>query len=166
MEETLTPVEFTLTPLPPEPEPPSVYRTGPLVRMPLEVSVAAPADENLPPTDKVFSNAADRWKYEFPDYSRYATGSDVQFTKRRWLDPFNRNKLKGDYPVLGQRTFLTLTGKSETFADGRRLPTTSNLASNDPDAEDFFGRFGQFFLSQNISFSADLVHGEIGRAHV
>ncbi len=160
MEETLIPMEFVLSSLRPEPDPPSVYRNGPLVRMPLEVSVAPPVDVDIPPADIVFSSAANRWAYEFPEYSRYSTGTDVPITKGRRFDPFNRNKLKGDYPVLGQKTFLTLTGKSETFADGRRLPTTSNLASSDPDAEEFFGRFGQFFLSQNISFSADLVHGD------
>ncbi len=159
MEETLVPLDFPLTPLPPGQEP-DTSRTSPLVRMPLEVSVAAPVDPAIPPADKVFSNASDRWAYEFPEYSRYGTGMDVVYTKSRWFDPFNRNKLKGDYPVLGQRTFLTLTGKSETFADGRRLPTTSNQGSADPDAEEFFGRFGQFFLSQNISFSADLIHGD------
>jgi len=168
LEENLIPIEAPEPPSLPAQQLPSVYRTEPLVRMPLEISLAAPTEENIPPADKVFSNASNRWAYEFPDYRRYApptlnvesTGGDVQFTKGHWYDPFNQNKLKGDYPILGQRTFLTLTGKSETIIDGRRLPTTSNLAASDPDAEEFFGRFGQLFLTQNISFSADLVHGD------
>ncbi len=168
MEEVLIPLDSQDLPPLPDPELPSVYRNTPIVRTPLEISVAAPAEENLPPADKVFSNASNRWAYEFPEYRRYAPptlnvetkGGDVQITKGHWYDPFNRNKYKGDYPVLGQRTFLTLTGKSETFADGRRLPTTSNQSTNDPDSEEFFGRFGQYFMTQNISFSADLVHGD------
>jgi hypothetical protein len=84
----------------------------------------------------------------------------VQFTPGHWYDPFNRNTLKGDYSILGQRTFLNLLLASDTFVDGRRLPTTSNLGSADPDADPFFGRFGQFFLAQNFSLSADLFHGD------
>jgi hypothetical protein len=160
MEEALIPLEVPDAASLPPVELPSVYRNYPLVQTPTNVPVAAPMQEDLAPADKVFLNASNRWAYEFPDYRRYPTGGDVPYTKGRWYDPFHRNKLKGDYPVLGQQTFLTLTGKSDTFADGRRLPTTSNLAASDPDAEEFFGRFGQFFMTQNISFSADLVHGD------
>ncbi len=168
MEETLFPLDVPETPSLPVTELPSVYRNYPLIQTPTHVSVAAPLDENLAPPAQVFKDASNRWAYDFPEYRRYApptlnvetTGGDVQFTKGHWYDPFNRNKLKGDYPIFGQQTFFTLTGKSETFMDGRRLPTTSNLASADPGAEEFFGRYGQLFLTENINFSADLVHGD------
>ncbi len=154
------------------PEPVSVYRNGPLVQTPPDVAVVAPVDVNLPPADKVFSGAANRWAYEFPDYRRYApptlnvetTGGDVQITRGHWYDPFNQNRLKGDYPVwpraFGQQMFLNLTAKSETLQIGRRLPVPSGLASEDPDSANFFGRGGQYFLTQNFSFSADLFHGD------
>jgi hypothetical protein len=172
LEETLTEIPAAEPTPTPAPEPPSVYRNYPLVRLNTESSAVQPIQEDLPPADKVFTPMPNRWKYDFPDYRRYApptlnvetSGGDVQLTRGKWYDPFNTNTLKGDRPiwarVLGQQTFLNLTARSDTFFDARRLPTTSNLASVDPDAEDFFGRFGQFFMTENISLSADLIHGD------
>ena len=167
LDETL---EAVATPEPasiPPVELPSVYRTYPLAQTPTVVTIGPPTREEVPPAELVFTSLPNRWNYEFPDYRRYApptlnmdTGGDMQFTRGRWYDPFNRNKLKGDYPIFGKQNFLTLTGRSDTFVEGRRLPTTSNLASDDPDAEEFFGRFGQFVMSQTISLSADFVHGD------
>ena len=34
----------------------------------------------------------------------------------------NQNKLKGDYPVFGKRTFFNFTGVSDTLLEGRNLP--------------------------------------------
>ena len=149
--------------IPPAPDLPSVYRNNQLPRTPAPGVALAPGPAILPPAGEVFAPAPDRWKYEYPEYRRYgppgSKGGDVQITKGHWYDPFNRNKLKGDYPVIGQRTFLNLLMASDTFADGRRLPTTSNLGSVEPDAEQFFGRFGQYFMAQNISLSAELFRG-------
>ncbi len=150
--------------IPPAPEPPSVYRNYPLAQTPPAGVTVAPVPVILPPASEVFKPVPNRWKYEFWEYRRYgppgSKGGDVQFTPGHWYDPFNRNTLKGDYSILGQRTFLNLLLASDTFVDGRRLPTTSNLGSADPDADPFFGRFGQFFLAQNFSLSADLFHGD------
>lgn len=168
VDETLVPEAGQEKPSLPEPELPSFYRNYPLIQTPSGISVGPIPSEDLAPADRVFTPIPSRWNYDFPEYRRYSsptlnvenTGGDVQFTRGHWYDPFNRNKYKGDYPILGKQTFLTLTGRSDTFTTGRKLPTTSNLASSDPDAEDFYGRFGQFFLSQTFSFSADLVHGD------
>ncbi len=168
LEETLLPIPAPEKPSILAPELPSVYRNYPLVQTPIGVSIAPPIQEDLAPADKVFTPIGSRWNYDFPDYRRYSsptlnvenTGGDVQFTKGHWYDPFNRNKYKGDYPIFGKQNFLTLTARSDTFTEGRRLPTTSNLASSDPDAEQFYGRFGQFVMGQTFSFSADLVHGD------
>ena len=150
--------------IPPAPEPPSVYRTNPLPEIPPPGVIITPGPLILPPASEVFTPVPDRWKYEFLEYRRYgppgSSGGDVQLTPGHWYDPFNRNKLKGDYPVIGQRTFFNVLLASDTFMDGRRLPTTSNLGSVDPDAEQFFGRFGQYFMAQNISLSAELFHGD------
>ncbi|MEO8099199.1 MAG: carboxypeptidase-like regulatory domain-containing protein [Acidobacteriota bacterium] len=152
----------------PVPELPSVYRNVPLAPLPpASVSIAASPTE-ITPSDKIFTRASNRWEYDFPEYRRYSPptlntapkGGDVQYTQGRWYDPFNTNRLKGDAPIFGQQTFLNLLLASDTNTEGRRLPTTSNLASADPDAEEVFGRFGQFFLSQNFSLSADLFHGD------
>jgi hypothetical protein len=53
---------------------------------------------------------------------------------------------------------VTLT--SDTFVDRRRLPVPSGLGSAQPDSTQFFGRFGQYFMSENLAFSADLFHGD------
>ncbi len=107
----------------------------------------------LPGDEKVFVPAADRWKYKFPESARYRRG--------RWFDPFNQNKLKGDAPIIGNRTFLVLNFVSTSFVDGRKLPTPSNVASERAEASyPFFGKDGQAFLSQNFAFSAELFHGD------
>ena len=120
--------------------------------------------EPVPEDEKIFTAVSNRWQtVQFPEYHRYPrTGRyiDTQYSAQHWYDPFNRNKLKGDYPVIGNQTFLELLLASDTFADGRRLPTPSNLGSERPDSQRFFGKFGQFFMSENLSFSATLFHGD------
>jgi len=114
----------------------------------------------LPPDDQVFNVFPNRWNYQFPtEYHRYAQG-EVPYVKGRWYDPFNRNKLKGDYPIIGNRTFLNVTLTSDTFFDGRRLPIPSGLGSQSPGSQEFFGRFGQYFMSENMAFSVTLFHGD------
>ncbi|HXO92973.1 MAG TPA: hypothetical protein VN825_02490, partial [Candidatus Acidoferrum sp.] len=75
-------------------------------------------------------------------------------------DPFNRNKWKGDVPIIGQQIFLNFTGISDTFLDFRRLPTPSNISTARPGSSDFFGKGQQFFLDQLFLFSFDLFHGD------
>jgi len=55
-----------------------------------------------------------RWDLEFPVWQRYppdSTGTSP-FTRGRARDPYNKNILKGDYPVIGQHTFLNLSATS------------------------------------------------------
>jgi hypothetical protein len=150
--------------IPPPPDPPSVYRNYPIPQMPAGISVAPPAISALPPREEVFVPMQNRWGYDFPNYRRYgpldSNAGDIQYMRERWYDPFNLNRLKGDYPIWGQRTFLQLTLASDTFADGRRLPLGSGVSGSDPDNEEFFRNFGQFFLRQNFSFGVDLFHGD------
>ena len=77
-----------------------------------------------------------------------------------WYDPFNRNRVKGDYPIFGQRWFFNFTATSETGFDGRRLPVPSGLNSQDPGASKFFGRGEQAFVSENLRLSFDLFRGD------
>jgi hypothetical protein len=117
--------------------------------------------EPLPSEARVFQRVPDRWLYEFPEYRRYpGNNGEIQFMKGRTLDPFNRNKLKGDYPIFGGRTFLNLQFASDTFTVGRRIPLPSGVGSNEPDSEEFFGRFGQFAVIENISTSVQLFRGD------
>ena len=120
--------------------------------------------EPIPDDEKIFTAVPDRWTgIQFPDYHRYPEQGryvDVQNANAHWYDPFNRNKLKGDYPIIGNQTFLTLLLASDTFADGRRLPTPSGVSAANPRSSDFYGKFGQFFLNENLTFSATLFHGD------
>ncbi len=168
----VTALEDWMEPLPKEgetipdaPPPPSVYRNYPIPQFPpAGIVVAPPGSSAVPPRDKVFVPSTNRWAYDFPEYRRYgpqgSNTGDVQYMKGRWIDPFNQNKLKGDYPIFGKRTFLTLTLASDTFTDGRRLPVGSGVSGSNPNNEQFYGKFGQYFMRQNFSFGIDLVHGD------
>lgn len=150
------------TPGPPAPaptEPASPYRTLPQ-ETPPEIAVESRPLAPLPPDDQVFNAMPNRWNYQFPtEYHRYPQG-EVPYQKGHWYDPFNQNKLKGDYPIIGSQTFLNVSLTSDTFFDGRRLPVPSGLGSASPDSSQFFGRFGQYFMTENLAFSADLFHGD------
>ena len=152
-----------LGPKPPAP-PAEPSTAGPYRNLPSEPPPETTGEPRplppLPTDDKVFNVIPNRWGYEFPNYSRYQAKGEYPYVKGHWYDPFNRNKLKGDYPIIGNQTFLNVTLTSDTFFDARRLPIPSGLGSQRPDSRDFFGRFGQYFLSQNLSFSFDLFHGD------
>jgi hypothetical protein len=119
-----------------------------------------PPAETLPPPDQVFRTEPDRWLITMPNWDRYGIGGEYPYVKGSRWDPFNRNKLKGDVPIFGKQTFLNITGISDTFADGRRLPVPSNISAAQPGSSGFFGRGEQFFLDQRFLFSFDLFHGD------
>jgi hypothetical protein len=119
----------------------------------------APA-EALPSSDQVFYPQPDRWLITMPDWDRYGTGGEHPYVRGSKWDPFDRNKWKGDVPIIGQQIFLNFTGISDTFLDFRRLPTPSNISTARPGSSDFFGKGQQFFLDQLFLFSFDLFHGD------
>ena len=122
------------------------------------------APEYLPPVADVFNAVPDRWLLQQPDYRRYSPQGEYIYTKPHWFDPFNRNRFKGDEPVwpqvLGQQVFLNFTASAQTFVDGRRVPTPSNVSTAQAGTAGFFGRGEQFFLDQTLRFSFDLFHGD------
>jgi hypothetical protein len=126
--------------------------------------VLNPAAETLPPIADVYNKVPDRWQLQQPEYRRYDAKGEYLYTKPRWYDPFNRNKFKGDEPIwpskLGQQTFFNLTATSETFFDGRRVPSPSNVSTAEPGSSGFFGRGEQAFLDQTLRVSFDLFHGD------
>jgi Carboxypeptidase regulatory-like domain len=142
-------------PAPPPTVPPNAVRNGNL-----EQSGQQPAPESLPPPDQVFHPEPDRWSIAMPDWDRYGIGGEQPYVKGSKWDPFNRNKLKGDVPIIGKQTFLNLTATSDTFLDGRRLPTPTDVSSARPGSSDFFGKGNQLFLDQTFAFSFDLFHGD------
>ena len=126
------------------------------------VEKAAPG--TLPAAADVYNTAPDRWALRQPDYRRYSQKGEYVYVKPHWYDPFNRNRWKGDEPIwperLGQQVFLNLTASAETFFDGRRVPSPSNVSSARPGSSDFFGRGEQAFFDQTLRFSFDLFHGD------
>jgi hypothetical protein len=126
--------------------------------------IAELAPEYLPPVADVFNVVPDRWALNQPDYHRYPQKGEYLYTKPHWYDPFNRNRLKGDEPIwpgrLGQQIFLNITASSETFFDGRRVPSPSGVSAAQPGSSGFFGRGEQAFFDQTLRFSFDLFHGD------
>ena len=126
--------------------------------------VLNPAPESLPPAADVFATVPDRWALQQPEYRRYSAQGEYPYTRSRWYDPFNRNRLKGDQPIwperLGQQVFLNLTAISDTSFDARRVPSPSNVSAANPGSSTFFGRGEQEFVDQTLRFTFDLFHGD------
>src|SRR5437660_3677031 len=96
----------------------------------------------------------DRWRTGFPEYDRYgdrgARGRDIPFKKGRWYDPYNQSVLKGDYPIIGNKTFMVLSGVSTTTLELRRRPTPSDVSSDQPLSAEFFGRTEALAASETL----------------
>src|SRR6202790_566188 len=126
--------------------------------------IAELAPDTLPPVGDVYNLVPNRWALQQPDYRRYSQKGEYMYTRSRWYDPFNRNRLKGDQPIwvdrLGQQTFLNLTASSETFFDGRRVLSPSNVSAAQAGSSTFFGRGEQAFVDQTFRFTFDLFHGD------
>ncbi|MBV9622553.1 MAG: carboxypeptidase regulatory-like domain-containing protein, partial [Acidobacteria bacterium] len=148
-------------PSPPTPEsnPSSVY-PGLRTPQPVTPPPAYAAPQVVPPDSQVFSAQAYRWTVELPEWNRYGKQGEFPYTHSHWYDPFNRNRLKGDYPIFGQRWFLRLTGTSETGIDVRRLPVPSGVSTKRAGEFAFFGRGEQAFAAQTFFFSSDLSRGD------
>jgi hypothetical protein len=120
--------------------------------------------DTLPPVADVYNSLPDRWALDQPDYRRYSQKGEYAYTKPHWYDPFNRNRFKGDEPIwpelLGQQVFLNVTATAETFFDGRRVPSPSNVSAARPGSESFFGQGEQAFTDQTIRVSFDLFKGD------
>jgi hypothetical protein len=108
----------------------------------------------------------DRWRLGFPPWDRYGRGhpplDDYPYVEGRYIDPYNQNVLKGDYPIIGQHTFLNITGTSLAVLETRQVPTptTPFESTVDPFQEEFFGNPNQFFYTHYFLLSLDLFHGD------
>jgi hypothetical protein len=125
------------------------------------LGAAGPGGVKKPPqvTDD-FVPMPDRWRVGLPAWARYRNGQGAPYRRGSWLDPYNQNVLKGDYPILGQRTFLSLGVISETLAELRRRPTPSNVSSAGPNRYTFFGGGQQLLVDQTFFLTAELFHGD------
>jgi len=139
----------------PEYFPPSGY-AGPSGILPLERQ-----------TTPDFEPIEDRWRIGMQPWDRYGQGhaeieAEYPFVEGAIWDPFHQNVLKGDYPILGQHTFLNITATNDLLIETRQVPTpnTPFESTPDPDAPEFFGDPDQFFVNNNAIVSLDLVHGD------
>ncbi len=105
--------------------------------------------------DADFLPIPDRWRIGIP-------GDYVQNVRGRFIDPYNQNVLKGDYPIFGQDKFFNVTLTSDTLTEFRRLPVPSGVSSLKPGSFDFFGQGDQFFVNQNFILSLSLFQGDAG----
>jgi hypothetical protein len=106
------------------------------------------------PLPKDFVPLPDRWRdIKTPPYERNVKG--------RWYDPYNQNVLKGDYPILGQNTFLVLTAATENFFEGVRLPTPSGVSTAAVQSQNFFGQGERFISLNTLRLSLDFYHGQV-----
>ena len=116
--------------------------------------------------DSHFVPIEDRWRVGFPPWDRYEKGhpllDDYPYVEGRIWNPYKQNVLKGDYPLVGQHTFLNLTATSLAILEARQVPTptTPFESTVDPFQEEFFGNHKQFFYSHNLLLSFDLLHGD------
>jgi len=114
----------------------------------------------LQPGDKVFLPVPDRWNLPLPEWERYGARGDYPYVSGNWWDPYNQNRLKGDYPILGQRTFFAFTGVSDSLLEGRNVPVPSGVSTQRPGSERFFGRGGVYVPVTAVRASFDLFRGD------
>lgn len=138
-----------------------------LRRRPAETNASSAKQPESSTEKEPFARKSYRWDITDSDpgdplnsYKRYPTRGEYVYTGGHWWDPFNRNQLKGDYPILGKQTFFAFSGSAVTAFDGRRLPTPSLVAARNPGESEFFGKGGQLFLSELFRFTGELYHGD------
>ena len=118
--------------------------------------------EPLSPTERerVFVPVPDRWNVIMPGWDRYGAGGDYPYVSGTWWDPYNQNVLKGDRPIIGQRTFFTFTGISDSLFEARHVPVPSGVSTARENHENFYGDGGQAFPVTVVRTSFDLFRGD------
>jgi hypothetical protein len=117
-----------------------------------------------PQTSPDRRESRDRWRIGFPEYDRYgdrgARGRDIPFKKGRWWDPYDQSILKGDYPIIGNKTFFVLSATDTSSIELRRVPTSSGVSADDPQSAEFFGQPEQLAINHTVQVSLELFHGD------
>ena len=169
--QVLNPAEQDFIPLPEYAESPeSVFLTPPL-RQPgftgrsgIRLSEESAFDWDEWGND--FLPRTDRWRLGMPAWDRYGKGhpflEESPYVDGNWWDPYHQNVLKGDFPIIGQHTFLNLTISDQQIFEGRQVPTptTPFESTAHPDEQPFFGDPDQYFYNHNLFFSVELNHGD------
>ena len=153
-----TPAIATETPSQESPPPSTEGEYRELQRRPTDESEQAPIE--LAPESKIATPRPDRWNLPLPGWERYDRAGEYPSVLGHWYDPFNQNKIKGDKPIFGQRTFFNFTGTSISAFDGRRQYIPSGVSAAHPEESVFFGSGRQVFLAETVRLSFDLFHGD------
>jgi hypothetical protein len=159
------PIDAVLPP-PPDEQPGAEYPS-----MPFDPPLGYTGPSGVQPrikADRDFVPVEDRWRIGFPAWDRAEYNAenpktgDYPYQLGRWFDPFNQNVFKGDYPIIGQHTFLNITATQASLFESRTLPTptTPFESTARPFTEEFFGRYGKFFTQNYSILSFDLFHGD------
>jgi hypothetical protein len=96
---------------------------------------------------------------------RWLLSKDLNLITESFLDPYNRNPIKGDRPFY-RDYFFNFTGISDSLFEYRNVPTpvSSQLSAEDLDASgdqlDLNGKGNQFFFNENITLSFDIYKGD------
>ncbi len=115
-------------------------------------------------TSSHFVPVEDRWRIGYPEWDRYGRGhpwvDDYPFIKGHIWDPYNQNVLKGDYPIIGQHTFMNVTIQERFIQNFQKNPigTTPFESTLDPAQEEFFGRPRNFLQQNYLSAQFDVFH--------
>lgn len=117
-------------------------------------------------TEGHFVPVEDRWRVHPPCWDRYGKGhpllDDYPYDVGHWWDPYHQNVLKGDYPILGQNTFMELTLRNITLIEPRQIPTATTPfeSTANPYQQEFFGKPNQLPYLQFYEVNLDLFHGD------
>ena len=116
-------------------------------------TTAASAASGVGDSVEHFQPLPDRWRdITPPPYELNVEG--------RWYDPYNQNVLKGDFPVIGQNTFMVLTAAADNLAEGARTPSPSGISTLDPVSQTFFGESERLFLNSYLKLGLEIYHGD------
>ncbi len=144
--------------------------TPPMFRLPIDPPLGFTGKTGIRPSEcqqsSDFVPMEDRWRAGFPAWDRYDKGhppvDDYPYSEGHWWDPYNQNVLKGDYPIVGQHTFLAITATTDMLLEARQVPTPAHgfESTGNPFDPNFFGNGSQFFYSQNYKLGIELSHGD------
>ena len=166
------PIDAELPELPSEPTYPNLFRPpGRYFRAPIEPPTGYTGPSGVLPREPQSSDdfvpVEDRWRIGYPEWDRYDKGhplvDDYPYLPGRKFDPFNQNVLKGDFPIIGQSTFLDISGLAQMFFEPRSIPTPASggfESTARPGSFQFFGRNSSFINLDFFSISFDLFHGD------
>ncbi len=128
-----------------------------------------PEPRNIVPRQTIA--VPDRWRIGWPRWDRYGRmtaddpilmnpdAGDIPYTLGHPLNPYDRNVLKGDYPIADNDVFLNLSATSDTLVNFRRLPTPPGASAGGSGAFNFFGDGKQLFVSQTVFLTVDVFQG-------